>query len=196
MLSKHRKGSEKSVELSGPFSDILNEQELSHSYQLSTPWMSMRARRFQFTAIRLMWAVALSAVVLGCLVEQHKIKRTQSFFRQQAAKYAQLEKAENVRKSSYLAQALSAKQIAQRLSETSQDERAGDRFFPTRVNEKLLASRKRYYDTTLELEKTFIIAADQARINSERHGKLRRRYEEAANRLWLPFAPNPLGWGK
>jgi hypothetical protein len=148
----------------------------------------MRARRFQFTVIGSVKATAVCAVALGLFVESCKIKRLQSFWRREALTYARLEKAESTRRADFLAEALTAKQVAERRPRTSPAELARDLLLG---DEELIAKRNRYYDAMLALENYYLEEADEARINSERYSKLRRRFEEAATRVWLPYTPNP-----
>jgi hypothetical protein len=61
----------------------------------------MRRRCLRFTIAGIMGIVACIAVVLGCLVEAGRIRRTQAFYLRESARYAQLESSENQDQSLY-----------------------------------------------------------------------------------------------
>lgn len=58
------------------------------------PKLMMRVIPGRVTIPGLMFAVALCALIIGCILEMRRIKRAQAFFGQMAAIYAQREKLE------------------------------------------------------------------------------------------------------
>jgi hypothetical protein len=147
----------------------------------------MRSRRLQLTIAGILGIVALIAVLLGCFVEVYRIRRTQAFYRQEAANYAQLEKGEERKRSEHLRTALLLKE---RIEYLELHPRAGvqDHFvFPFPAD--LDAS---YTDFCLNRGREELVRAAEARANAQRFSKLRQRYHEAGTCLWLPFGPNPL----
>jgi hypothetical protein len=75
-----------------------------------------------------MMAVVVSALILACAVEVNRIRWTQAFFRQQAAKYAVLEKNENDSWAFALKAALSDKRSAEDLEQSFRREERLNQF--------------------------------------------------------------------
>ena len=151
----------------------------------------MRRRRLRLTIAGIMGIVALNAVILACLIEAYRIRRTQAFYLSEAAKYARLEKSENQMQSLYLTLAGSAKAMIESMRLIDSDEPIRDHFFagsPFGVNTER-------YKIQFEKGRMYLAALDKARINANRYSELSRRYKEAGTCLWLPLGPNPLRRG-
>jgi hypothetical protein len=92
---------------------------------------SLQSSRSRPTLLGLMMAVFVSGVSLGCVAEMRRIKRAQSYFRQQAAHFAQLETLERDVASLCLSTALSCKQTCEENSAWIKRVRTpGDSSFP------------------------------------------------------------------
>ncbi len=138
-----------------------------------------------------MGIVAFAAVLLGCVVETYRIRRTQAFYLKEAAKYAQLEKFENNERDINLRSALVTKQFMEALEKFDRADSYQDHFVFPQVEHRVALTRERYYKN-LEFGRKSLVRADVARIKAQRFSELKQRYEQAGRCFWLPFGPNPL----
>jgi hypothetical protein len=152
--------------------------------------LMMRVIPGRVTIPGLMFAVALCALIIGCILEMRRIKRAQAFFGQMAAIYAQREKLERDLIPFLLDQALREKRMAERERESIERSNAG-RHWGDR-QDTLLSSRIRLLELSMASGREYLLRVRQARIKAERFAILKQTYAEAANCLWLPFAPSPL----
>jgi hypothetical protein len=150
----------------------------------------MRHRRLRLTIAGIMGIVAFTALVLGCLVDAYRIRRTQAFYLRESAKYARLENAEKTSQSLYLTDALLEKDFIElmRKSDHEHEEAMRDHFFAPSG----FAQDTERYRMYFENGRNYLKAVDEARIKAKRYSDLSRRYKEAGTCLWLPFGPNPL----
>jgi hypothetical protein len=155
--------------------------------------MKRRIGRRQITIAGALLIVALTAIVLGLLVEARRIKRTQALYLKESAKYAQLEKHEIAERSIHLQRALILKKTIEFMEERRREEGARDHFFvPSQPADRFIGSQAEAYNRNLKWGRESLVRADVARTRAQRFGELRRSYKEAGNCLWLPFGPNPL----
>jgi hypothetical protein len=154
----------------------------------------MRRRRLRLTIAGIMGIVACTAVVLGCLVEAGRIKRTQAFYLRESARYAQLERRENQNQSFYLDAALLEKDYIDHMRkiDSIRNEAVQDHFY---VRPPPIAPDPERFKTNFETGRKYLAYLDEARINAKRYSELSRRYKSAGTCLWLPFGPNPLNGG-
>jgi hypothetical protein len=164
------------------------------SYQHSslTPSTTMRTRRWRLTIAGIMGIVAFTAFLLGCIAEIYRIRRTQTFYLTEAARYAALENHEDNMRALNLNSALLTKNLMELEEQFNRAASDRDQFVFPHVNNRPVASkRKRYYEH-LESGRKALVRADVAKINAQRFSELKHRYEVAGKCFWLPFAPDPL----
>jgi hypothetical protein len=172
-----------------PSKRVLADILAKHAYNISG--MTMRRRRLRLTIAGIMGIVALTAIVLGCLVEAVRIRRTQAFYLRESAKYAQLEKSENQMQSAYLTLTGSTKKLIEHMKDIESDNFVADHFFvPSPVG-----AYTELYKIEFERGRKYLAALGAARTNAKRYSELSRRYKRAGTCLWLPFGPNPLSGG-
>ena len=159
--------------------------------------MSTRTRRCQFSILGMVLTVSAIAVALGCLAEMRRIKLTQRFFRLQAASCAQSMQNEIDLQSFLLKSALNSEHQAERIKQRIPSKDPVDRFFPPPQEHReriasLMAWEMSTYTRLRHSRRQCLAMAVQAKIRAESYAALRRKYEQAADRLWLPFMSNPL----
>ena len=154
--------------------------------------MMMQRRRLRLTIAGIMGIVACIAVILGCLVEAGRIRRTQAFYLRESARYAQLETRENQNQTFYLKGALLEKDLIEQMRriESMRHEVMRDHFY-VRAPQQFAPDTERY-KTHFESGRKYLSSLDEARIKAKRYSELSRRYKRAGTCLWLPFGPNPL----
>ncbi len=154
----------------------------------------MRRPRLRLTIAGIMGIVACTALVLGCLVEAGRIRRTQAFYLRESAKFAQLESREIQNQSLYLKAALLEKNLIERMRERDAERQAAirDHFYAPM---KRIAPDTERYKINFERGRKYLTHLDESRIKAKRYSELSRRYKRAGTCLWLPFGPNPLNRG-
>jgi hypothetical protein len=157
--------------------------------------MVMRKKRLQFTIRGLIILVALSALVLGFLLEERRILRRQAHFRQEALEYSQLEKEALGSRELYLSLALSMKKSIELQQHWDAMSQGDDRFFPWQPEAAPpgngFSGRNRLMRELFNDGRKYLALAQVAKESAEEYGELKRRYERAGNRVWLPFTPSP-----
>jgi len=191
LLAGHKSGT-MSLDVDGPCEKFLAKRSRVLPFRTVAPH-AMRLH-FQCNIRAMLMAVAVAAVILACVVECRRIRRTQTFFRTQAAAYARLAKNENYKASFFVKDARDNEQLARRIKERIPPENRLDRHFPpSKAHRDFVESKIRLYLMFLDAQKRCLAYADETRIRAQTFAKLKKKYEDAANCLWLPFAPNPLG---
>jgi hypothetical protein len=152
--------------------------------------LMMRVIPGRVTIPGLMFAVALCALIIGCILEMRRIKRAQAFFGQMAAIYAQREKLERDFIPFLLDHALREKRMAESERESIERSNAGRHL--EEIPDALLSSRIRLLERSMASGREDLLRVRLARIKAERFAILKQTYAEAASCLWLPFAPSPL----
>jgi hypothetical protein len=180
-------------------SKLLDPQNLARASkvhvdsELAMPNKVVRIGRPRFTLLGLMVAVLLCAAVMGFVTEAVRIRRVQASYRHRAFSYAQLEKGERDKASSFLNQALFYKQLYEKGALRLARSKLGTsgRWDPEDDRARVARLMEKSYQGIFVQGKQCLSYAQKARVRAEKFSVLKRTYAKAASCLWLPLQPAP-----